>query len=132
MLAAHLVWHLRQTLAPLTFTDEDIPQRADPVAPAQRSARAKSKDRNKLTPDHLPVRSFQGLLDHLSTLSRQTINFNGQRIQKITNPTPVQRRAFELIGAPIPLTLATWAVTTQPQPERKTAGQPPIQPAKIT
>jgi transposase len=42
MLAAHLVWHLRQALAPLTFTDENIPQRADPVAPAQRSARAKS------------------------------------------------------------------------------------------
>jgi hypothetical protein len=49
MLAAHLVWHLRQALAPLTFTDEDIPQRADPVAPTQRSDRAKSKDRDKLS-----------------------------------------------------------------------------------
>jgi hypothetical protein len=31
--------------------------------------------------------------------------FRRQRIEKITNPTPTQRRAFELIGAPIPLTL---------------------------
>jgi hypothetical protein len=39
---------------------------------------------------------------------------------------------FELIGVPIPLTLAAQVVTTQPQPERKTAGQSSIQPAKIT
>jgi hypothetical protein len=57
------------------------------------------------TPDGLPVRSFQDLLDHFATLDRQTINFAAQRIEKITNPTPTQRRAFELIGTPIPLTL---------------------------
>src|SRR5665811_1417656 len=37
MLAAYLVWHLRQAWAPLTFTDEDRPDPADPVAPARRS-----------------------------------------------------------------------------------------------
>jgi hypothetical protein len=61
--------------------------------------------KNKQTTDKLPVRSFPGLLDHLSTLNRQTINFADQHIQKITNATPTQRRAFELIGAPIPLAL---------------------------
>lgn len=47
MLAAYLTWHLRKTLAPLTFTDENIPQLDDPVAPAQRSPEAKTKDASK-------------------------------------------------------------------------------------
>jgi transposase len=105
MLAAYLVWHLRKALAPLTFTDETIPERTDPVTPATRSQSAKDKDKTKHTTDELPVRSFPDLLDHLGTLTRQTINFAGQHIQKITNATPTQRRAFELIGAPIPLAL---------------------------
>ncbi len=87
MLAAYLTWHLRQALAGLTFTDEDIAANADPVAPALRSAQARSKT------DRLPVRKYGDLLDHLSTLDRQTINFNGQRIEKFTSPTPGLRTA---------------------------------------
>ena len=105
MLAAYLTWHLRQALAELTFTDEDIPANADPVAPARRSAQARGKDGARHNTDRLPVRKYGDLLDHLSTLDRQTINFSGQRIEKLTNPTPTQRRAFELLGAPVPLTL---------------------------
>jgi len=105
MLAAYITWHLRETLAPLTYTDEHIPHRADPVSPAQRSLSATAKDADKKTPDGLPVRSFRDLLEHLNTLNRETINFTSQRIEKITNPTPTQRRTFELISAPIPLTL---------------------------
>src|ERR1019366_158825 len=48
---------------------------------------------------------YRDLLEHLSTLDRQTINFAGQRIEKLANPTPVQRQAFELLGAPVPLTI---------------------------
>lgn len=107
MLAAYITWHLRKALAPLTYTDEHIPHRADPVAAAQRSSHAKRKDATRHTPDGLPVQSFQDLLRHLATLNRETINFAGQHIEKITNPTPTQRRAFELLEAPIPLTLAT-------------------------
>jgi transposase len=106
MLASYLTWHLRKALAPLTYTDEHIPDRTDPVSPAQRSPSAKTKDKNKKTPDGLPLRSFRDLLEHLGKLDRETINFTGQRIEKITNPTPTQRRVFELIGVPIPLTLA--------------------------
>jgi Transposase DDE domain len=106
MLAAYITWHLRQAFAPLTYTDEHIPHRADPVTPATRSTSAKNKDQNRETPDELPVRSFRDLLRHLATLNRETINFAGQHIQKITNPTPTQRRAFELINAPIPLALS--------------------------
>jgi transposase len=105
MLAAYITWHLREALAPLTYTDEHIPHRTDPVAPAQRSSSATAKDARKKTPDGLPTQSFRDLLEHLSKLDRETINFTGQRIEKITNPTPTQRRVFELIGVPIPLTL---------------------------
>src|ERR1039458_3107125 len=105
MLAAYLPWHLRQALAELTFTDQHIPEPADPVAPAQRSQQAKAKDGAKRNGDKLPVRKYGDLLDHLGTLDRQTVTFSGQKIEKITRPTPVQRRAFELLGAPVPLTL---------------------------
>jgi len=106
MLAAYLTWHLRKALAPLTYTDEPLPHRTDPVSPTQRSPSTTTKDKNKQTPHGLPLRSFHDLLEHLSKLNRQTINFTDQRIEKITNPTPTQRRVFELIGVPIPLTLA--------------------------
>jgi transposase len=107
LLAAYITWHLRRTLAPLTYTDEHIPPRTDPVPPAQRSTHAKQKDANRETPDGLPVQSFQDLLRHLATLNRETITFAGQRIEKITNPTPTQRRVFELLATPIPLTLGS-------------------------
>ena len=102
MLACYLTWHLRQTLAELTFADQHRPAPADPVAPAQRSAQAKAKDAAKLTRGKLPVSSYQDLLSHLATLTRQAISFTGQKIEKLTTPTPVQRRAFELLTAPIP------------------------------
>lgn len=105
MLAAYLTWHLRQALAPLTFTDTDIPARTDPVRPAERSLSAATKDAVKQTPDHLPVRRYADLLDHLRTLSRNTVTISGQHVEKITVPTPSQRRAFELIGTPIPINL---------------------------
>jgi hypothetical protein len=105
MLAAYLTWHLREALAELTFTDQHIPDRDDPVAPAQRSPQAKSKDATKHTPDGLPLHRYKDLLGHLSTLDRQVINFGGQRIEKITTPTPLQRRVFELLGASVPVTL---------------------------
>jgi len=105
MLACYLTWHLRQALAELTFTDQHIPAPADPVAPAQRSAQARAKDAGKHNGDGVPVRKYGDLLGHLSTLDRQTIVFSGQRIEKLTSPTPVQARAFELLGAPVPLAL---------------------------
>lgn len=108
-LAAYLTWHLRNTLAPLTFTDENPPQRrADPVAPATISAAAKAKTAHRTTAEDLPVRSYRGLLTHLSTLTRNDLRYgdDGPVIATLAEPTPTQRRAFELLGAPIPLKLA--------------------------
>lgn len=107
MLACYLTWHLRQTLAELTFTDQHIPQASDPVAPARRSPQARAKDGARHNRDGLPVYRYRDLLAHLATLARQTITFNGrQKIEKLTTPTPVQRRAFELLGATVPLAIA--------------------------
>ncbi len=105
MLACYLTWHLRQALAELTFTDQHIPQHSDPVAPAQRSDQAKAKDGAKRNHNGLPIYRYRDLLTHLATLDRQTITFNGQPINKLTTSTPVQRRAFELLGTTVPLAI---------------------------
>ena len=109
MLAAYLIWHLRQAWAPICFTDEDPPARTDPVAPAEASPAARTKAARKTSTDnHHTSHSLATLLEHLATLTRNTIVFaGGVRIDKLAVPTPLQRRAFELIGAPIPTTLHT-------------------------
>jgi len=108
MLASYLTWHLRQAWAPLTFTDENRPEPADPVAPAQRSQGADAKAATKTTTEHQPARSFTALLDHLATLTRNHLRVAGHDqsgFDLLAIPTPTGRRAFELLDAPIPLTL---------------------------
>ena len=105
MLATYLTWHLRQALAPLTFTDNDKPARENPVSPARRSATATAKETAKITPDKLPVRGYHELISHLATLTRNTVSFNRQRLEKLSTPTPEQRRVFDLLGTPVPLRL---------------------------
>ena len=108
LLACYLTWHLRKAWAPLTFTDENPPQRNNPVAPAQRSAAAQAKASHQQRPDGTPLRSFRGLLEHLATLTRNEVTFThtSTPIPMLAEPTPDQRRAYELIGATIPLTIA--------------------------
>ena len=107
MLACYLTWHLRHAWAPLTFTDEHPPQQQNPVAPAQRSAAAQAKASTQHDPAGHPYRSFRGLLEHLATLTRNQVRFAGTTatVPMLTEPTSTQREAFNLIGAPIPLTL---------------------------
>ena len=89
MLAAYLVWHLRQAWAPLTFTDEHRP---DPVAPAQRSHAADAKAATKTTTDDQPATSFTALLDHLGSLARVDLRYGdndtGPTVPTHTHPTP--------------------------------------------
>jgi hypothetical protein len=109
MLAAYLVWHLREALAPLTFTDETPPSRINPVAPAERSAGARRKSAHKINRHGEEVRGFRELLDHLATLTRNTMAITTgttTSFEMLATPTPTQRRAFELLGAPVPLRLA--------------------------
>ena len=108
MLACYLIWHLRKAWAPLTFTDEAPPTRDNPVAPAQRSTTAQAKASTKHDAAGNPVCGFRDLLDHLGTLTRDRIRYHNTNIEidKLTDATPTQRRAFELIDSPIPLTIA--------------------------
>ncbi len=107
MLACYLTWHLRRAWAPLTFTDQDPPQQDNPVAPARRSAAAQAKASCQYDPAGQPYRSFRGLLEHLATLTRNQVRYAGTQVSiaMLTEPTSTQRQAFDLLGAPIPLTL---------------------------
>jgi len=107
MLACYLTWHLRRAWAPLTYTDQDPPEQDNPVAPARRSATAQAKASYQHDAAGQPYRSFRGLIEHLATLTRNQVRYTGTQvtIEMLTEPTSTQRQAFELIGAPIPLTL---------------------------
>jgi DDE family transposase len=108
MLAYHLEWHIRRTLSPVLFDDEDKvaaeARRASPVAKAVISKAAETKARARLTdPAHgeaLPVHSFRTLLADLGTLTRNTICFGGKSLVTVlAKPTAVQTRALQLLGA---------------------------------
>src|SRR5262249_61557225 len=83
------------------------PAPAAPVPPPSRPAAAQAKPPRQHDEYGRPHRSFRGLLDHLATLTRNQIRFAGtsQTIPMLAEPTSTQREAFDLIGAPIPLTL---------------------------
>jgi len=108
LLACYLIWHLRKAWAPMTFTDEHPPQRDNPVAAAQRSPEADAKASRKHDADGKPLRSFRGLLDHLATLTRNQVRCPGAStdVPVLADPTTDQRRAFDLLDTPIPLTTA--------------------------
>jgi DDE family transposase len=108
MLAGYLTWHLRRAWAPLTYTDEHpTTTRPTPVAPARRSAAAARKASRHRDDNDQPVHGFRGLLDHLATLTRNDLRYgpDGPVVPTLAEPTTTQRRAFDLINAPIPLTL---------------------------
>jgi transposase len=105
MLAYYLEWHMRQSLAPMLFDDTDKDEaealRRSVVAPAQRSKTAVHKQTTGVTPDGLPVHSFRTLLADLATLARNTIitAINPTYpLTVVTRPTPVQQKAFDLLG----------------------------------
>ena len=92
----------------MTFTDEHRPDPLDPVATAPRSQGADAKAATKTTTENLPATSFTTLLDHMATLTRNHLRVAGHDqtgFDLLAIPTPTQRRAFELLGAAIPLTL---------------------------
>jgi hypothetical protein len=107
MLAAYLTWHLRQAWAPLTCTDEEPPQQANPVMPAQRSPSAEAKASRQHDEHGRAYLSYQGLLDHLGTLARNELRFAGTSVPVpvLTELTSRQKEAFDLIGAAVPVTL---------------------------
>jgi transposase len=105
MLAYYLEWHMRRCLAPMLFDDTDREaaeaQRRSVVAQAQRSKAAVKKQTTGLTADGLPVHSFRSLLVDLATLARNTIITAitpHYPLTVLTRPTPIQQKAFDLLG----------------------------------
>ena len=70
LLTAYLVWHLREALAPLAFTDEHPPTRETPVAPAVRSTSASTKAAAKCNGVHEEVRGFRELRDDVQRVAK--------------------------------------------------------------
>jgi transposase len=106
MLAYYLEWHMRQSLAPMLFEDADKQaaeaRRTSVVAPAQRSPAAVQKQTTKVSPDGLPVHSFQTLLADLATIARNTIITAitpNHPLTVVTRPTATQHKALQLLGA---------------------------------
>ena len=111
MLAYYVEWHMRDRLKPMLFDDEFIKDtqstRPSAVAKAQRSSQAKNKDATQRADDGLPLHSFQTLLQDLATLTYNITHTALNPKAKIiltTRPTPLQEKAFKLLGVSLPRT----------------------------
>ncbi len=102
LLAYYVEWHMRRALAPLLFMEEDRvaahQQRGSVVKPARRSRAAERKVQRQQTEDGLPLHSFRTLLQDLATLSKNTVRMGDATFDRLTTPTRVQQRAFDLLG----------------------------------
>jgi transposase len=105
MLAFYVEWHMRKDLAPLLFEDEELGhdrKRRDPVAPAACSASALAKKTDRVTADGFPVHSFETLLEELATRCQNTCRAASAKdspsFHQLTELTPLQARAFQLLG----------------------------------
>jgi transposase len=105
LLAYYVEWHMRKALSPLLFDDEELDEnrrRRDPVKPAKISESAKKKKTQHLTPEGLAVQSFDTLLKEFGTRCRNRCRIKsdpkGSTFYQITEMTPLQNRAFQLLG----------------------------------
>jgi transposase len=104
MLAYYVEWHMRESLRPVLFADEDqesaAAARESIVAPAQRSESAKRKDTTRRTSDGFPVQSFHDILQDLGTLCRNRVRIPefDSEFDRLTLATPYQQHVFDLLG----------------------------------
>lgn len=102
MLADYLEWHLRRRWVPLLLAAEgEVLQSEGSVGPMEREASGKEPTRR--TPDEvLPVYSFRELLGDLGALTAVELEYAqvpGYAVPTLSEPTPLQRRAFALLEA---------------------------------
>jgi len=100
MLAYYVAFSLKERLAPLFFTDDTPVAPLDPVAPALRSSGSKAKAGSKRTDDGFACHTLRDLLTELGTLCRHSVRVGASEhtFTQLTKPTPLQQRAFELLG----------------------------------
>ncbi len=104
VLAYYVEWHLRQALAELLFEDEGLAQwqaERDPVEPAQPRPAVRAKKNRRHTAAGLQLQSFSTLLEMLGTRCRHQCRLHGDAtgptIERLTEPSALQRRALELV-----------------------------------
>jgi hypothetical protein len=103
MLAYHVIWTMRQALAPLLFDDHAragaAAARASPVAPATVSTAAKIKAASRHTDEGRPVHSFRTLLQDLATLGRNIVRLGDTPpTAMLTRPTAIQQAVFDKLS----------------------------------
>jgi transposase len=105
MLAYYVEWHMRKALAPILFEDDQLDserKRRDPVLPAKPTEAAKRKKAIRMTPEGLPVHSFETLIAELASRCRNTYKLKNDdsslTFSQVPELTPLQKRAYELLG----------------------------------
>ena len=106
LLAYYVEWHLRQALAPLLFQEEGLEAwqaGRDPVAPAKPTPEAQAKKNRRVTSDGLELHSFSTLMQALAARCHHQCRLRGDpeepTVERLTEPTPLQQRALELVRA---------------------------------
>jgi transposase len=100
MLAYYVEFHMRQVWKGLLYHDEEGSQRQTPVSPVEPSPSAKAKKGTARSGNGFPLQTFRDLLKTLAALSRAPIQLgeDGPTFLRTAKPTPLQKKAFELLG----------------------------------
>jgi hypothetical protein len=105
MLAYYVEWQMKQKLAPLLYSEEDrdaaLEAREDIVSPAVPSPATQKKAQTHRTEEGLPVQRFRSLLEDLGTLTKNVMRTGKEPATEFsmrTRPTPLQEKAFSLLG----------------------------------
>jgi hypothetical protein len=113
MLAYYVEWHMRKSLAPMLFDEEERELaealRESVVSPAAKTPSAQRKAASRRAGDGMPVHSFQTLLSDLRTIAKNRIlpldreGSEAFSFDLITTPPPLQRKALDLLGVSLTL-----------------------------
>lgn len=105
MLAYYVEWQMKRKLAPLLYAEEDregaAANRESIVAPSVPSDKTRKKAHTHRTEDGFPVQSFRSMLRNLGTLCRNVMRTGGEKGSEfsiLTQPSPLQQKAFSLLG----------------------------------
>ena len=102
MLAYYVAFELQTRGSPRCCSPTTTPlSPTDPVAPAKRSAAAKAKAASAQTTDGHAAHNFADLIAELGTLCRNELRIGAAEhtFTRLTTPTDLQARAFELLGS---------------------------------
>jgi hypothetical protein len=100
MLAYHVQFELTTRLAPLLYNDDTPTAAANPVKPARPSPTAIAKTGTHHSHDGHQLHTLTDLLAELGTLTRNRVRIpaTGHRYHQLSEPTPLQARALDLLA----------------------------------